>query len=122
LRLWLALLLAVLPLLSAAQTLPTASANPEARAVSEMPCHAAARADDGHSMADRQDAPCPHCSSDAPSPLCQCSGHTPPSGLSERGWRPTERTAALAPLSLTTPTHLPQSPDARLFRPPISGN
>lgn len=126
LRLLLAFVLAVFPLLSLAQTTPDAAHAGEAGLpMSAMPCHGATIGQPVDAAADRaaagQDQPpgCPHCAGDAAASACLCAGLAGPVGPATTAYTPMRHDAGqTAPLAMVSDA-LPDSPGERLFRPPI---
>lgn len=117
-RIMLALLLALVPVLTFAGGIPaTASADQDivAQADQQMPCHGGA----GQAADAASQAGCPNCSDGDQLSQCPCCDYAVPAGLISLDLNP-----ATAPvdgirsrLRITDP--LPESADDRLYRPPI---
>lgn len=115
LRLWLALLLVLSPLLSIAQQGPLAGKAGRAAAVA-MPCHALqAMATQGEDPQGTQN--CPDCDAAAPAPGACCSPS--PVGLADLAAVGIAPGGARLPSAAAHQEALPESPAETLYRPPI---
>lgn len=115
LRLVLAVLLLVVPLLEAAQAGATVAAIADSVTLEEPPCHA-------HGMPAGDDGRqgCPHCDGGAPVSQCHCGTHASPGFV--LGASAPQGTVPDAVVS-TAPAHreaAPPAPTERLYRPPIA--
>lgn len=120
LRLLLAVLLAISPLLTMAQGGGPAPVEGIEAAV-PVPCHPGPGS--GQAIPEAALSPadnCPHCKGDAPASQCHCCGYAAPAGLSALFDTPTAVPDSGPPRRAPAPDALPESPRDGLFRPPIS--
>ena len=117
----LALLLALSPLMSAAQA-PAAADNTAGAAVSstQMPCHSDSIS--GSSDIPTMHADCPHCAGDAPANQCQCCDQAAPAGLLTPTIDGQATSTGDADRAAMLSDALPRSPGERLYRPPIQSS
>lgn len=118
LRVLLALLLTLSPLLSVAQPSAITTTTGSATAATDLPCHATQAQG---TQVDGPDEPrgCPHCSSDAAYSLCGCCvplSPVTPASLVAHAFAPSgSRLLGI----VTHHEALPESPAETLYRPPI---
>ena len=120
-RLLPALLLALAPVLTFAGGMPpTASAdqNIAAQAGQQMPCHGGAGQTQAAETASQ--AGCPHCSEGEPLSQCHCCDYAAPAGLIGLDLSPPPAPVDSIRPRLRVNDPLPDSPDDRLYRPPIT--
>ena len=119
LRLLLALLLTLSPLLGIAQQAGPFGAPEAPAAATGMPCHAL-QADPAHLDGTGEPAGCSHCSGDTARATCGCCGPLSPAGLA---WLAACAVAPRGTLPWAPIGHqqtLPESPAETPYRPPIA--
>ncbi len=118
LRLALALLLVLLPLLTHA--LPQLVHTDDIGAAPMMPCHGTP-GDLVQTPAPEIENGCPHCCGEAPASQCHCCGFTAPAGLPELAFASPLTLGDGKAIATIADDPLPDSPDDPFYRPPITG-
>jgi hypothetical protein len=111
------LLLALAPLTGAASW-PPSDSNDDDPPASQMPCHGAGGPSSHAGTAPAQ-ADCPNCVGEAAPTSCHCCGQSGQAGIDSRLGALTAEYVGLALAGAAPLDPLPDSPTARLFRPPI---
>lgn len=113
-RLMLALILMLAPVVSAAQWMPLQATADVGAETEQMPCHT------GPAVPETEPQPaCPHCSADGPLTSCKCCDQTAPAWLAFVLASTHSVVAVTSTLVWLGPDTPPPSPAERLYRPPI---